>query len=121
MFNSRALVEMSTAAAEALFGGSLRDAGPSRTIRGVEADLADLRTRSTELADSAFAGSAMTLAYEIDNPFNSATSKAMCAKALLDLMNRLRELAPPEEKRDGLDDLATRRAKRLNGGAAAAH
>lgn len=53
------------------------------------------------------------MAYEIENPFNSATSKSMCAKALLETLDTLRELSPPAEEGDALDELASRRAVRL--------
>jgi hypothetical protein len=67
------------------------------------------------LGSGALAASALALAAELDDPDNSATSKSMCAKALLDLMNRLRDLAPPQRERDAIDDLAERRARRRAG------
>ena len=39
----------------------------------------------------------------------------MCAKALLDALDRMRELCPPDEEADGVDDLAGRREARLAG------
>jgi hypothetical protein len=87
----------------------------------VKRDLAAIAKRSPSLATSALAMSAFVLADQLDNGRTSATSKSMCAKALLEIVNRLIALSPPEEKRDGLDDLATRRAKRLEGRSATSH
>ncbi len=86
----------------------------------MERDIAKIRTLDPALADSTLAASSLALAREIDSEFNSATSKSMCAKALLDTMDRLRELTPVEQEGDALDDLAARRATRI-GGTAAAH
>lgn len=68
-----------------------------------------------ELAQSALAAAAMTLGASLDDPRNSATSKSMCAKALLDILDRLRDLAPGDEEADELDELNARRAERLAG------
>lgn len=89
-------------------------------VGAVKRDLAEIARRSPDLAVSGFAATALALAREMDYD-NSATSKSMCAKALVEALSLLRELSPPDTKRDGLDDLAARRAKRLNGGSAAAH
>src|ERR1017187_1307213 len=102
-----------------------RDGEPEKSVgspesgeatRAVERDLARI---PEELADSALAAACLAMARELDSPINSATSKSMCAKALLDILNRLHELIPADEERDDLDDLATRRAARLAGGATA--
>jgi hypothetical protein len=89
-------------------------------VDAVARELAALRERAPDLADSAIAASAAALARELDDPENSATSKSMCAKALADAMTKLREWAPPIEKKDGLDELRTRRTarRRAAGGAA---
>ena len=87
-------------------------------VGGVRADLAQIARADPELASGALAYSALVLARELDNAGNSATSKSMCCKALLDTMNRLWELTPTEEKGDDLDDLTGRRAARLAGRAA---
>lgn len=79
--------------------------------RAVERDLAALVDRS--LADTALAALALALAREIDDPENSATSKSMCARSMVDALERLRALEPPAETKDGLDDLTARRSKRL--------
>jgi hypothetical protein len=72
-----------------------------------------------DLATSALAASALALAAEMDNK-NSATSKSMCAKALLDTLNRLRELAPPKRAKNDLDLQRERREARLAGRGSAA-
>lgn len=76
-------------------------------------DLDAIAKRDEALAESAIAASALAMARELDNASNSATSKAMCAKALREAMDRLRELAPEVEKSDDLDELSRRRSKRL--------
>lgn len=87
---------------------------PTKTIAAaVERDLEDIAKRDKRLAESTLAMSALRLAREMDSAENSATSKSMCAKALLDTMDRLRELAPEEQHADQVDDLAQRRAERL--------
>jgi hypothetical protein len=65
-----------------------------------------------ELGRSPLAASALVLAAELDDPGNSATSKSMCSKALLDVMNRLAELAPPVREADRLDEVKAARARR---------
>ena len=92
-----------------------------RTLGSVEkATRADLARLPADLAGGALAASALELARGLDGA-NSLTSKSMAAKAHGDIMNRLRELAPPEERRDGLDDLSARRAERLAGESASAN
>lgn len=86
----------------------------------VQADLAVLAKRAPELARGSLAATALALAAEMDAEGNSATSKAMCARALQDAMDRLLELAPAQKETDRLDDLASRRAARLDRRAAAA-
>lgn len=68
--------------------------------------LGDLPAGSAAIVASAFA-----LARELDDK-NSATSKSMCARALREAMDRLRELAPPKQRIDALDELSTRRSTR---------
>lgn len=67
------------------------------------------------LAGCGLAAAAMALAAELDDAGVSATAKAACARSLSDLLGQLRELAPPAEARDGVDELAARRAERLAG------
>jgi hypothetical protein len=86
---------------------------PARTVAAaVERDLALIAARDAGLAESSLAMSALRLAREMDNSGNSATSKSMCARELRDTLDRLRELAPKEETKDGLDDLSARRDRR---------
>ncbi len=82
-------------------------------LEGVERDLAVVRRVDAGLADSALAASALVLARELDDPGNSATSKSMCARALLEVMGRVRELMPDAEEGDRLDELNERRRRRL--------
>ena len=81
--------------------------------RAVERDLALM---PTALATGGLAITALALAREIDAPTNSATSKSMCARSLLETMDRLRALTPVDQEADGLDDLARRREARRAGG-----
>jgi hypothetical protein len=84
-------------------------------VKAVEHDIKALAKLKPELAKSALAASALALAAEIDKPSNSATSKSMCARALLDTLDRLRGLAPDGDQKDKLDELSTRRAARIAG------
>ena len=94
-------------AAAGLVVGSVADA--------VARDLAAISGRAPDVARSALAATAEALAKELDDPENSATSKSMCAGQLRDTLDRLRELVPPVEEGDDLDDLSARRARRLAG------
>lgn len=78
----------------------------------VEAVQRDLDAFGGGLADSSLAATALALAHELDAAKNSATSKSMCAKALVDTMERLRSLAPPREASDGITDIAEARERR---------
>jgi hypothetical protein len=86
-------------------------AEPKTVLEAVERDLAEMDSRIS----AALAASARALARELDNKKNSATSKSMCARALIDTLDRLRELAPPKEENDQLDDLTARREARRAG------
>jgi hypothetical protein len=79
-------------------------------VEAVEADLAE-----SPLAKSAMAATALALAREIDAPGNSATSKSMCAKALVDVLREMRALAPPAEEETELDRRRREREQRLAG------
>lgn len=81
-------------------------------VEAVQRDLDALAERDPELARSAIGAMALSLAAQMDNPENSATSKAGCARALADTLVQLRQLATTEAQADVIDDLATRRAKR---------
>lgn len=113
--SERVLVDMPRAVAIDLFDADIGDVAPSIAFDGVERDLEALRRRDPALADSGLAATALVLAREIDNPYNSATSKSMNATALARILELLRELAPEEEKSDRLDELSQRRDKRLAG------
>jgi hypothetical protein len=80
--------------------------------KAVKRDIADIRKRDRALGDSALAASALVLAEQLDDPGNSATAKSMCARALREALDRLRELAPARKESDDVDDLAKRRARR---------
>jgi hypothetical protein len=110
-FSANCVVSMTVGRAIALFG-PLADITPLRTLKATEQDLAEIRKQDPALADSTLAAVALSMARELDNPYNSATSKSMCAGKLQDVMDRLRELAPPLKKGDTVDDLANRRRSR---------
>lgn len=90
---------------------------PGGVVAGVESELATFPAWIRELATARVA---LQLAREMDSPDNSATSKSMCARQLMDAMSALRALAPPRQEADGVDDIARKRAQRRSGGAAAA-
>lgn len=71
----------------------------------VRRDLASIAARDKALAEGGLAASALALAREIDSATNSATSKSMCARALVETLNKLRELAPAKLEDDAIDDL----------------
>ena len=76
----------------------------------------DLTAMPAQLHGSALAETALALARELDNPGNCATSKSMCARALTETLDKLRVMAADmDEGVDLLDDLASRRARRLDG------
>lgn len=77
-----------------------------------EAVESDLKKFPEELQVSAWAAVALTMADVLDDKSNSATSRSMCAKVLIDTMEKLRGLAGHEEEEDGLDELSSRRAAR---------
>lgn len=79
----------------------------------VARDLAEMALRAPGIDESTLAAAALELARQLDDVGNSATSKSMCARSLIETMDKLRELAPPEEESDALDDLAAKRAARL--------
>jgi hypothetical protein len=78
----------------------------------------DLAKLPKALAESGLAAVALAMAAELDGD-SSTTSKSMCAGRLQDALRELRELAPPEEVKDGVDEIADQRAKRRSGGATA--
>lgn len=116
-FNSRALVEVSAEDAMRMVDADELDACGRGVIDAIDGELAELRTRAPDAADSATAAAARSLAFELENPYNSLTSKAMATRELRESMSQLHALAPPKHERDGLDDIAAQRAKRRAGGA----
>jgi hypothetical protein len=82
---------------------------------GVKRDIAEIARRDPKLSKSGLAASAIVLAQSLDDSTNSATSKAMSARALREALDRLRELAPPVEQPDGLDALQRRSKLKLAG------
>jgi hypothetical protein len=88
------------------------DGGVAAAVR---AELAALERRAPDLAASALAALALALAAEVDDPANSATSKAMCAGSLQKALDRLRELAPPADVADGISGLQERSRLKLAG------
>jgi hypothetical protein len=79
----------------------------------VEAVEREVETLGSKAGDSPLAAVAFALARELDAR-NSATSKSMCAKAMVDVLRELRALVPPLEEKDDLDDLAAQRKKRIS-------
>lgn len=106
---------MSADDANGMFPGGLGAAAPAQLLDAILADLEAIRRRAPELADSALAATAVAMAKEIEHPFNSATSKSMCARVLADTLETLRELAPPQKAKDRIDEVAARRAERRSG------
>jgi hypothetical protein len=83
-----------------------------KVTEAVQRDLDRLAKHDKTLAESGLAATALALATALDDPGNSATSKAMCAKALAETVRQLRELAPEEKRKDKVDDLSAHRAAR---------
>jgi hypothetical protein len=112
-FGSRTMIDIATTQAEKIFEGQpLTAHSRTHTVDAVERDLADIRKRDPELAESALATAALRMAYELENPFNSATSKSQCAKALKEIVDRLRELAPEKEEEGEVEALKKQRDER---------
>jgi hypothetical protein len=86
-------------------------------LLGVNRELAALKKLDKDLAIGALAATAKALAREIDDPDNSPTSKATCARALADTLTALRDMAPKNRAQDGVDELRDRRAARRAGSA----
>lgn len=78
----------------------------------VERDLSTIATRDAGLAEGGIAAAALELARQLDDPDNSATSKAACSRALAEALAQLRGLVPPADAADRIDELSTRRAAR---------
>lgn len=87
--------------------------GPPTVAAAIEGEFEAVMRRGLDAAGSSAAALALALAREVDDPHNSATSKAMCAGRLLDVLRLLRASAPAENAADRVDDLAARRTVRL--------
>lgn len=118
-FNNRALVEMSADDAMELVGRDEIDVPRARSITAAELEVERIRELDPALADSLMAAAIVSLAYELDNPYNSATSKANCVGELRQTMNRLHELMPESQEQDVVDELREQRDKRRAGSAGA--
>jgi hypothetical protein len=112
----RTVIEVSTELAGFLFRGPLAESGDASVASAVEEDLEMIRKRDAKVADSALAAAALRMGRELDDPFNSASAKAQCARALHAHMDRLLELSPPGQEKEGkLHELKSqRKARRLS-------
>ena len=81
-------------------------------VAAVEKDLDLIRKRDPDLAESALAAAALQMAQELDSFENKGHAKSMCAKELRDTMDRIRDLAPKQKRKDQVDQLAEQRARR---------
>jgi hypothetical protein len=111
-FNTRAMVEMPAELAAKIFAGPLPDFARTNAVDATEVDLALIREVDPTLADSAIAATAVRMAYELEDPYNSATSKAQCAKALAECMGRLWDQVPEKPKEDVVARIQAERASR---------
>lgn len=110
-FGSRALVEMQADEAAAMVR---MDEAPdsAHTIDAALRELEWIRARDERLADSAQAAVVVAMAYELENPYNSATAKANCARAMTEALEKLHAQVPSEEEDDELDSIRRERAAR---------
>jgi hypothetical protein len=81
------------------------------TMSVAESVQRDIDRLPEDLKSSGLAAGVLAMARELDG-HNSATSKSMCFKAMQDGLRELRALAPPEQIRDGVDDIRAYRARR---------
>jgi hypothetical protein len=79
-------------------------------VAGVERELERL---PGELRDSGLAAVALAMAGKIDEGKGSPSE---CGKVVIEALTKLRELAPPEEKKGELHDIRSRRRLRLAAG-----
>lgn len=113
VYRGRTTIELSTALASFLFRKPLINSGKTNAVDAVEEDLDLIALRDPRTANSAIAAAALRMAHELEDPYNSATAKSMCAKALQGAMDRLLELSPPgQEEKGSLYDIKAARAKR---------
>ena len=109
----RAVPELDEAAAEVAARGVIEYVGRMPAVTAVRRDLRAIAKRDAALARSGIAASVVAMARELDYPWNSATSKSMCARAMREALDRLDEIAPAEEETDALDQLAAQRKQRI--------
>lgn len=89
-----------------------RRAGP--VARALRAEFKELAKTAPDLAVSARAAAALTLARELDSTDVEGSAKASVGRALLRALDDIRGMAPTAEpKGDDLDELKRRRAARL--------
>lgn len=79
----------------------------------------DLKALPSELRESALAQGALAVARVMDDFETEPAEMASCFRALQAALRELRELAPPEEAKDGIDQLAAKRQRRRSRSAAA--
>lgn len=111
-FSSRVLIELPAAVALRAIDQPLQNLRRTNVIEAVERDLQAIRELAPEVADSAVAATTVQLAYELEHPYNSATSKSMCARSLIQAIEHLLELVPEGEGKE--DDPLAQLAQRLN-------
>jgi hypothetical protein len=99
--------------AEYLFKEPLAASASISSIEAAERDIAKIQDRDPAIGESVIAATVVRMAQEVDNPFNSATSKAQCAKELRQGFESLLDQspAPPEEEGD-LERIRRARAAR---------
>lgn len=68
--------------------------------------------RLLELQRSALAATALALAKQLDDSETSATSKSMCAKVLVETLDRMRAASGARRDPDRIDELGERRQTR---------
>lgn len=76
----------------------------------------DLRALPPELNKGAIAASVLLLARELDSGEMSARDAGQVAREIRLAIVQMRELAPPGEKGDTVDELRLRRERRLTAG-----
>jgi pyruvate/2-oxoglutarate dehydrogenase complex dihydrolipoamide acyltransferase (E2) component len=109
-FAGRVLLETSAERAVELLGQPLAGSlGPTRVVDATLREIAAFEQRTPGVGSSTLAATAVALAYELDNPFNSATSKSMCARSLAEVFDRLGARSPEPPKTSGLDEIRRRR------------
>lgn len=84
-------------------------------LEAVDRDLAFFAKREKGIESGTLAATARALASELDDPSNSATSKSMCARALVEILDQIKALLPPEKEGDALDELKSKRDRRISG------